>query len=192
MAPVAVSLIAAPDLADLREQFVEVYRAAFASPPYCEGEAEVRRFAEETLPRHVQRAGFRCCVAQDQANGLVVGFAYGYTGQVGQWWHDIVAQALDQVTADRWLPGSFEFVELAVMPTAQGRGIGGQLHDALVEGLPHRTALLSTRQAETRALGLYRRRGWVPVLENFVFPGGTEPYVILGLDLSGRSAGAEA
>ncbi len=190
MVPVAVSLIAAPDLADLGEQMVEVYRAAFASPPYCEGEAEVRRFVEETLPRHVQRAGFRCCVARDQANGLVVGFAYGYTGQAGQWWHDIVARALDQVTTDRWLPGSFEFVELAVTPAAQGRGIGGRLHDALLEGLPHRTALLSTRRAGTPALRLYRRRGWVPVLENFVFPGGAEPYVILGLDLGGRSSGA--
>jgi ribosomal protein S18 acetylase RimI-like enzyme len=190
LTPAAVSLIATPDLADLREQLVEVYRAAFAAPPYREGEAEVRRFAEETLPRHAQRPGFRCCVARDRDKDLVVGFAYGYTGQAGQWWHDVVARALDRATADRWLPGSFEFVELAVTPAAQGRGIGGRLHDALMEGLPHRTALLSTRRAETPALRLYRRRGWVPVLENFVFPGGAEPYVILGLDLSGRSSGA--
>jgi GNAT superfamily N-acetyltransferase len=74
--------------------------------------------------------------------------------------------------------------------TAQGRGIGGRLHNALLGWLPHRTALLSTHQSETQALCLYRKRGWVPLLEGFVFPGGDAPFLIMGLDIGRRAAEA--
>lgn len=54
-----------------------------------------------------------------------------------------------------------EFVELAVLPSHQGRGIGGQLHDTLLAGLPHQRALLATADdATTAAVHLYTKRGW--------------------------------
>jgi ribosomal protein S18 acetylase RimI-like enzyme len=87
----------------------------------------------------------------------------------------------------RWLSDYFEFVELAVHPDVQGQGTGGQLHDRLLAGLPHATAALSTRQAETRALALYRRRGWVTLLENFHFPGNLDRWLIMGKDLHSNS-----
>ncbi len=102
----------------------------------------------------------------------------------------MVAQVLDAETAAWWLPGYFEIVEPAVTPAAQGRGIDGRLHDALLVGLPHRTALLSTHQSETPALRLYRKRGWMPLLEGIVFPGGDMPFVIMGLDPGRRTAEA--
>ena len=45
-------------------------------------------------------------------------------------------------------------------PAAQGRGTGTALHDALLAGLPHRRALLSTYRDDRPAPRLYRRRGW--------------------------------
>ena len=54
----------------------------------------------------------------------------------------------------------FEFVELAVRPDSQRRGIGGGLHDALLAGLPHHRALLSTWREERPARRLYLKRGW--------------------------------
>lgn len=183
---VLIEPLDAGQVAAERDAIVGVYRAAFAPPPYGEGEDQVAWFARDQLPQHAWREGFRCCVAREAAGGPILGFAYGYAGKPGQWWRDVMAQALDAETAAWWLPGYFELVELAVMPAAQGRGIGGRLHDALLVGLPHRTALLSTHQSETPALRLYRKRGWVPLLEGFVFPGGDMPFVIMGLDLGRR------
>ncbi|WP_372492658.1 GNAT family N-acetyltransferase [Microbacterium aurugineum] len=61
-----------------------------------------------------------------------------------------------------WVGGHFEFVELAVTPEARGRGIGGQLHDALLANLDHRRALLATSSSQDDpAVRLYSSRGWV-------------------------------
>ena len=184
----------AMEIADLTpEEFVaarsdvaDVYRIAFAQEQYPEPEVEVRRFTE-VLDRQATRSGFRCKVARTM-DRHIVGVAYGYTGSPGQWWHDIVAGALPREQARRWLADCFELVELHLMPHAQGRGIGGRLHDALLEGVPHQTAALSTINTQTRALHLYRKRGWVTLLEDFTFPGGTRPFLIMGLDLASRQA----
>lgn len=164
-----------------RPQFRAVYYTAFAAPPYSRPEAVADSFAD-SLARHVQRDGFRCAAGLDE-NGVVVGFAYGYTTSAGLWWHDLVARVMGPGLAREWLADSFELVEFAVAPEAQGRGLGSRLHDAVLAGLPHAAAVLSTMQAETTALQLYRRRGWQAVLHNFYFPGGSRPYLIMGKKL---------
>jgi ribosomal protein S18 acetylase RimI-like enzyme len=171
-------------VAAVRDELVAVYRAAFAPPLHHVSDEDAARFGGEILPRHAGRAGFRCRVAREAPGGPVVGFAYGYTSAPGQWWHDLVARALGADLAERWLGGAFEFVELAVAPAAQGRGLGGRLHDALLAGLPHRTAVLSTRDAETPAVRLYRGRGWTPLLTGYRFPGGGDHWLVLGRVLS--------
>jgi len=94
---------------------------------------------------------------------------------------DHVARALAGVESDRWLPGHFEFVELAVDPAFQRRGVGGCLHDLLIAGRTEGRALLSTIDQPTPALVLYERRGWVTLRRNFHFAGGDKPYRIMGL-----------
>lgn len=182
-----VAALAADDVDANKHGLHMVYRAAFAAPPYNEGPAELMRFME-TLPRHAQRAGFRCVVAREKTTGRIVGFAYGYASQPSQWWHDTIRQALSREKADEWLSDAFEFVELAVTPVFQGYGIGGRLHDALLADLPYRTAVLSTYQGDTNAMRLYRKRGWVTLLENFVYPSddpaSDKPFVIMGLRLN--------
>lgn len=168
------------DFVSARWEIAEVYRRAFAEQQYPHPEREVVRF-RNVLSRHAERSGFRCKVARDERG--VLGVAYGYTGTGGQWWHDVVAAALPSEEAEQWLEDCFELVELHLMPEAQGLGVGGQLHDELLAGLPHSTAALSTLDAETRALHLYKKRGWVPLLTNFEFPGGAKPFLIMGLEL---------
>ena len=51
------------------------------------------------------RSGFRLARAHD-ADALV-GFAYGYTGEHGQWWTDNALKVLDPDTAEAWLGGHF-------------------------------------------------------------------------------------
>ncbi len=166
-------------------QLQKVYLAAFSLPPYREGETDVVRF-RESFTRHSQRGGFRCVVASDAQHG-VVGFGYGYTSRRRQWWRDVVEEALGKENADRWLSDAFELTELAVLPSMQGRGIGGRIHDQLLRGLPHRTAVLSTYPAETSALKLYRKRGWVTLIWDFYFPGAPRPILVMGLDLKERA-----
>ena len=183
-----VRLTAAETLAHL-DEIADVYRTTFRPPPHNETNEDAERFTGDILPRHAARRDFRCCVARAEAPGgaasisPIVGFVYGYTGAPGEYWHDLVAHALDSATAAAWLPGSFEVVVLAVAPPHQGHGLGAALLAALLDGLPNPTALLSTKRIETPARYLYRTRGWVTLAEPFLFPGNPAEYVVIGRQL---------
>ncbi|HHY89321.1 MAG TPA: GNAT family N-acetyltransferase [Chloroflexi bacterium] len=182
METISISFIDAQQYLALQDQIVDVYRQAFADAPYYRTEADVIGFAQ-FIPRHVQRADFRAAVALSLPENRVVGMAYGYRSGPGQWWYDVVSQALGPSRTAEWLADAFQLVELAVHPDAQGRRLGSRLHDSLLTGLPHRRAVLSTMQAETVAYRLYLRRGWVSLIEPFTFPGVSRPYRIMGLRL---------
>jgi ribosomal protein S18 acetylase RimI-like enzyme len=137
---------------------------------------------DEILPRHVTRDGFRFFGAF--AEERLVGFVYGYHGAPGQWWHDRVAAALGLEGTERWLPpGHFEFTELHVRAEFRRRGIGGSLHDRVLDGVDSPTAVLSTQTDNEPALALYRARGW-RVIVPFLDFGSGRPFLIMGIDLS--------
>ena len=161
------------------DEIVDVYRAAFTAPGYDETPDDVERF-RESLPQHAEREGFRLELARRA--GRLVGFAYGYTGRRGQWWSDRVLARVPASITDGWVDGHFEFVELAVRPSEQGRGIGQALHDALLDGLPQRRALLGTWTDDRPARRLYLRSGWQELAR---IDGDS---ALLGLALSNRSA----
>jgi ribosomal protein S18 acetylase RimI-like enzyme len=136
----------------------------------------------EILPRHVAREGFRFLGAFDEEGAALVGFVYGYRGASGQWWHDRVARALGRSGSRRWLPeGHFEFTELHVQPVLRRRGIGGALHDAILEGLDAPTAVLSTQTDNDPAIRLYEGRGWEVIVPYLDFGSG-RPFLIMGRD----------
>ena len=112
---------------------------------------------QEVLDRHSEREGFRLAVARCEHE--IVGFAYGYIGERGQPWADRVAAALPPAVADEWVGGHFELVDLAVLESHRRHGGGRRLHDVLMDG-ESRRALLSTDDADTPAVLLYRSRGW--------------------------------
>lgn len=176
------------DVRRWHDELVDVYRQAFRAPPYAKGENVVRQF-RSTLLRHAQRDAFRCIAARDADAGALVGFGYGYASRQGQWWHDEVLRQLDAATAEAWFADAFEIVELAVRPQMQGRGIGGRLHDVLLDGVAQRTAVLSTLDADTRGFRLYRSRGWSVLRSGFYFSGVSDPYLIMGKRLPSRASG---
>jgi GNAT superfamily N-acetyltransferase len=130
------------------------------------------------------------------ARPLLVGFAYGFHGSGGQWWHDVVRRAATSVlgarAADDWFDDSLEIAEVHVLPGYQGRGTGLAMMLRLTAGRPERSAVLSTMDANTKARRLYHGLGFTDLLTGFEFPGTDLPYAIMGapLPLPGASPGA--
>jgi ribosomal protein S18 acetylase RimI-like enzyme len=137
--------------------------------------------------RHTSNVGFACRVAED-GEGKLVGFGYGYTTVPGQWWHDLVRRAISP-DDQGWLSNAFELSEMHVLPAAQGAGIGRRILEALNSDIPHDAMVLSTPDNDTRAFRLYRRMGFVDLARNYLFPGDSRPFAVLGARLPLRPVG---
>jgi ribosomal protein S18 acetylase RimI-like enzyme len=155
------------------------YEAAMRPPP---GQLPGRHLIME---RHAGHPAFRAFVAE--RSRTVVGFAYGFHGEPGQWWHDVVRDQLVRIGgiqhAEHWLDDAWEVAELHVHPAAQGQGLGRGLITSLCADRPERTVVLSTLDAQTPARSLYRSLGMVDLLTAFTFPGGGPAYAVMGADL---------
>jgi ribosomal protein S18 acetylase RimI-like enzyme len=167
----------------MTDALADVYAEAFAGPPHDEPPEAAERF-RGSLSRHARLPGFRAAVAW-AAGADLVGFGYGHTSLPGQWWHDRAAAALAPA-ARGWLEAPFVIVDLAVRPRSRRQGIGGELHDLLVEGQPHPRAVLSARQNDAGAQRLYHARGWQEIGRDLAFVPGGDPYVILARRLAGH------
>ena len=168
------------------DQLIAVYAAAMRPP------AELLTGRRSIMAGHTVNPGFRALAVIDDGTGEAVGFGYGFHGAAGQWWHDTVSRALaasrGDAAAAAWLDDSFEVAELHVAPDYQGRGVGAGLLLQLTSGRPERTALLSTRDADTPARRLYRGTGFTDLLTAFhFFPGGEPPYAVMGAELPLRA-----
>ena len=158
----------ADDILEVYAEAMEVSRAA----------ARSRR---SVLSGHLDRKGLRGVGALQGTR--LVGVAYGYLGEPGQWWHDHVAAAMGPVLADRWLTAAFEVCELHVRPSLHGTGLGRTLLADLLSEASATTAVLTTPDLETRARRFYRTGGWVDLVRDLHFPGDPRSFAVLGLDL---------
>jgi GNAT superfamily N-acetyltransferase len=176
---------------------ISVYAAAMRPP---QQQLPGRRAIME---RHAGYPSFRCVamtLPDDPGNAppelrtqsgrsrrTVVGFAYGFHGASGQWWHDLVRSALTTAggrgLAQAWLDDSFEVAEVHVHPGYQGRGVGRAMVPALIHPRLERTALLSTQDTDSRARRLYRGLGFTDLLTGYRFPGTDPPYAVMGAAL---------
>jgi ribosomal protein S18 acetylase RimI-like enzyme len=159
-----------------------VYGAAMHRSP----EVVVQR--RDLIAVHVSYRGFVAAGAFDDDDATdqparLVGFGYGYGGAPGQWWYDIVAEALGRGSAARWLRDGFELAELHVLPDRQGRGLGRALLTDVLSRAEGTRAVLSTPDVESPARALYRSYGFSDLRCGFRFPGSPEVYAIMGVDL---------
>jgi ribosomal protein S18 acetylase RimI-like enzyme len=168
---------------DFRGRLREALAIYVAAMRYPTGTAEQRSPMWLT---HALRGGWRCIGALD-ADGTLVGVAYGYLGSPGQWWHEQVRRGLvrsgGEEIAAAWLTDYFELTEIHVRPENQGEGIGEDLLRRLLDGVANERVLLSTPEGPSRAWKLYRRVGFEDVLRNYHFAGDARPFAILGRSL---------
>jgi ribosomal protein S18 acetylase RimI-like enzyme len=168
-----------PSAAEFRDRAAaaaSVYGAAMRRSP----EVVVQR--RDIIVTHCSNPGFTAAAALDEQSELV-GFGYGYLGAPGQWWHDIVARALGRDGAVRWLREGFELAELHVLPDHQGTGLGRALLTDVLARAAAQHVVLSTPDTESPARALYRSAGFADLLTSFYFPGSSEAYAIMGVDL---------
>ncbi|GLU46046.1 GNAT family N-acetyltransferase [Nocardiopsis ansamitocini] len=159
--------LAGPAFVNAVPALMEIYYAAMSPPPdQLSGRQAIMR-------QHADYPRFHSVTAVT-GRGEAVGFAYGFHGAPGQWWHDVVSAELggsDPAGARHWLGDSFEVAEVHVLPAWQGRGVGRAVLHRLTSGRRERTAVLSTHTGPTPARGLYSSFGFTDVLAEFYFPG---------------------
>ena len=177
----------AAQLAARLPDVMRVYRRAFLDvhEPFP-ARAEIERTAHARS--HLQRPGLRGVAALE--GDRLVGIGYGQPGSAGQWWHDVVVTAVSadrgSTEAEDWLGSCFEVVELHVLPSHQGHGIGRRVLQQLLTEADERTAALSALEPDgSPARRLYTAQGFVPLLEQFRFPGGPTRYAVLAKRLDG-------
>lgn len=163
-----------------RDEILDVYADAM------QVERRAASSRRTILASHEKRSGLLVLAAVDERQAMV-GVAYGYLGEPGQWWHDQVSAAMSTQQRADWLLGAFEVCELHVRPQLQGTGLGRRLLDELLAmaatRTPARTAVLSTPDAETRARRFYDIGGWQDLVRQLVFPGDPREFAVLGRDL---------
>jgi GNAT superfamily N-acetyltransferase len=124
----------------------------------------------------------------------IIAFCYGFRGDRGQWWHDLVRSAVTVASgpaaAARWLDDSFEIAEVHVRPEHQRRGIGRCMLFEITGSRAERTAVLSTMDANTPARRLYRSLGFADLVTGYRFAGAPIPYAVMGAELPLLSAPA--
>jgi ribosomal protein S18 acetylase RimI-like enzyme len=181
-----VSELSPGEFAARLDQMIAVYAAAMRPPP------QMLAGRRSIMAGHAAQPGFRALLATEDGSGKPAGFGYGFHGAPGQWWHDTVARALaavqGQAAARAWLDDSYEVAELHVTPGHQGHGVGAGLLLRLASDRPERTAVLSTRDADSPARRLYRGVGFTDLLTGFAFfPGSEPPYAVMGAELPLRA-----
>jgi GNAT superfamily N-acetyltransferase len=171
----------AAQLAARLTDVMRVYRRAFLDVHEAfPARAEIERTAHARS--HLQRPGLRGVAALDGQQ--LVGIGYGQPGAPGQWWHDVVVTAVSaergRSGAEDWLGSCFEVVELHVLPSHQGHGIGRRVLEQLLAEADERTAALSALEPDGGpARRLYTAQGFIPLLREFRFPGGPTRYAVL-------------
>ncbi len=137
------------------DELAAAYAAAFSGPPWDETGQQVTAFAQG-VAHWVGRDGFRA--VWERSGSTVVGFAFRVRTP-----QPVPDTGFYALLRERFgghverLAGAVEVVELAVRPTARGRGLGRELLTTLA-GNEH--AWLVTRAAATGTLAFYRRLGW--------------------------------
>ncbi|GAA0546255.1 GNAT family N-acetyltransferase [Paractinoplanes ferrugineus] len=144
----------------LLDDLTGVYTQVFSAPPWHEDAAAAQAFRQR-LTTDASSDGFRAVVARTGTR--VDGFATGrltHTPLPAERAYPRVTSQLGEIRTSELLDGAFEVDELAVMPTARGRGLGRRLLHLITQTAPQRRAWLLTARHAGETVAFYRGMGW--------------------------------
>lgn len=126
--------------------------------------------------------------ATELSNAPLLGVAYGYAGEPGQWWQQQVVLGLQRSGCPppviaQLITSYFELTELHIHPRTQGRGLGEALLRRLLINRKEDNVMLSTPETNgepNRAWRLYRRLGFTDIIRGYHFVGDPRAFAILG------------
>ncbi|GAA0492272.1 GNAT family N-acetyltransferase [Salinibacillus aidingensis] len=136
--------------------------------------------------KHTTYEGYKGLAAENR-EGEIIGFAYGYTSLPGQYYNSLLIREFRSEEKEKWFCNCFEFVELLVDPLYRKQGYGRMLASHLLEGINHKTAILTTQANNHAAQHLYRQLGWQVIKEPFFPNEPSEPFVIMGKERTEHS-----
>jgi GNAT superfamily N-acetyltransferase len=142
----------------MKDELVAVHldaRAELLDQPFYSAE----RFAER-LAEHVTDPGFE--LVTGCLDGLLVGYGYGSSLPVENWFWSSLEGVLDPDLAQETGSRTFWLRELLVRKRYQRRGYAHRLHDVLLSKRPEERAVLFVRRDNPARL-LYLRWGWKTV-----------------------------
>lgn len=139
-----------PETLKRLEQIQQVYATAF--PSYDLDDYRWR------TSRQAESPGFGTVIAQTA--DVLAGFIYGLplNEQTG-WWNGLQPSPEDGFTTETGAR-TFAVIDLAVLPTHRGHGLGRQLIDELLKSRPEERATLATDPREKAVQAMYERWGW--------------------------------
>ena len=148
---------------ELTDEFLDLYGAVYAEPPYDDGPDEVAEFAA-AWPRIAGEPGFRLVLARDE--GALVGFTVGYVLRPDcGWWPREHLSDFAPGDVEEWIGAdgvgrSVGVDELGVRSGWRRRGLARALHDALVVGRRESRVVLWARVDAPVARAVYARWGY--------------------------------
>lgn len=118
------------DAAWIEDKLRQIYREAFAEPPYDKTdqdvEANFRRFRAQ-----VKKVGFRAVLARSD-DGEPIGMAYGHPLPATTGWWDTLTEPAPADVRREDGHRTFGLFELAVRPAWHGQGVATAVHRTLL------------------------------------------------------------
>jgi len=93
MRPTVYRLLNRQEMEACRSDALKVHRGAFSQWPHQMTEEDLAEFGESFLGL-ADLPGFCCVAALDEPSDHLLGFALGWTSELGHWWRDTVEAAL--------------------------------------------------------------------------------------------------
>ena len=157
------------DGAGVRERFEEiqaVYVVAFPGHDLADHRARTMRQASSS--------GFEAVIACT-AEGRLVGFVYGLPlSPASTWWEGLEPAAPEEFTRESGTR-TVAVIDLAVLPSHRGRGLGRRLLEEFLSGRREERATLATDPEQQSVQEMYERWGWRKVGRVPGAPGETLP-----------------
>lgn len=135
----------------------QLYDKVFSQPPFrwTDDESDHHR---QSLTRLMTNPTFGLVTAE--ANGELMGFAYGVAlGQDTLWWSSMAEPLPEALTAE-WNGRTFAVIDLAVREDYRKRGIGRALLDTLLGNRQEERATLTVQPVATDTKEFYAYLGW--------------------------------